>query len=60
MEEHLLRFHESKKVFLEFHAGVKARTEAAELGRDMRMEEKVKPPAPMSCTQKQVRQQLLS
>ena len=60
MEEHLLRFHESKKVFLEFRAGVKARTEAAELGRDMRMEEKAKPPAPMSRTQKQVRQQLLS
>ena len=57
MEEHLLRFHESKKVFLEFRVGVKARTEAAELGRDMRMEEKVKPPAPMSRTQKQ---QLLS
>ena len=60
MEEHLLRFHESKKVFLEFHAGVKARTEATELGWDMRIEEKVKPPAPMSRTQKQVWQQLLS
>ena len=60
MEKHLLRFYESKKVFLEFHAGVKARTEAAELGRDMRMEEKAKPPAPMSRTQKQVQQQLLS
>src|SRR5947208_7928990 len=40
MEEHLLRFYKSKKVFLEFRASVKARTEVAELGQNMRMEEK--------------------
>ena len=60
MEEYLLRFYKSKKVFLELCTGVKAKTEAAELDRDMRMEEKMKLPAPMFCTQKQVRQQLLS
>src|SRR5205809_2680127 len=31
MKEHLLKFYESKKVFLEFPAGVKARTEAVKL-----------------------------
>ena len=57
MEEHLLRFHQSKKVFLEFRAGAKARLEATELAHEMRMEERSRPPAQISRTQKRARQQ---